>query len=504
MQNMECRRTKGRPMRRLLLGSVVLVTFGLLAVTVFSGTADSVQTRPVTTGPVGVKRFGATGNGRTDDTAAIQNAVNASAGDIRFPRGVYRISRTIVIDLNRVGPTALLGEGPARVVMTGPGPAFRFVGTHEGTAAPKTVRANVWKNQRSPMVTGLEIVGAHPQADGIEAVGTMQLTVSRVVIRKARHGIHLVKRNRNVIISACHIYENSGVGIFYDHVNLHQSNIIGSHISYNDAGGVVIRGGNVRNVHIGTCDIEGNMGGPKSQPTANVLLDATGGSIGEVAIVGCTIQHTHLAPDSANIRIDGNSTPVSFTKETRHGNITIADNVLSDVQINIDVENTRSITIIGNTIWKGYAHNLRVSSSDAVVVEGNVFDRNPRYHYGDGSTAHGGLVFRNCNGGTISGNHLRGTGDVPAAMLLQSCRRFNITGCTILDAMHGGLRLTDVTDSRVSDCLIRDDRARGKQSFSLRMTGGHGNMVVDNLFGTAPVIPPKTAHVQGNVIGRTK
>jgi len=491
-------------MRRLFTGVAVLGSIGLLGLTVSSGKPDPARTQPAAIELTGVKRFGATGDGRTDDTAAIQKAVDVSVGDIRFPRGVYRITRPIVIDLDRVGPTSLVGEGPARIVMTGPGPAFRFIGTHGGTATPRTVRENVWKNQRTPMVTALEIVGSHPQADGIEAVGTMQLTISRVVIRKARHGIHLVKRNRNVIVSDCHIYENSGVGIFYDHVNLHQSNIIGSHISYNRQGGVVIRGGNVRNVHIGTCDIEGNMGGPDSQPTANVLLDATGGSIGEVAIVGCTIQHTHNAPDSANIRINGSSTPVSFTKETRHGNITIADNVLSDVQVNIDVQNARSVTITGNTIWKGYAHNLRVVRSDGVVISDNMFDRNPRYHYGDGSSAHGGLIFGDCNGVTISGNHVRGSGDIPAAVVVRRCRRFNITGCTILDAMRGGLLLDDVSDSRVSDCLIRDDRFKGEQSFSLRMTGGHGNMVVNNLLGTAPVIRSQAAHIQGNVTGRQR
>jgi hypothetical protein len=53
--------------------------------------------------------------------------------------------------------------------------------------------------------------------------------------------VHLTTRNRNVLISACHFYHNTGVGVFYDHVNLHQSNIVGSHISYNGGGGVVTR-----------------------------------------------------------------------------------------------------------------------------------------------------------------------------------------------------------------------------------------------------------------------
>jgi len=203
--------------------------------------------------------FGAVGNGKADDTVALQKAVDAGVGNIFFPRGIYRVSKTILIDLNRVGFTSLVGQGTATVVMTGPGPAFRFVGTHGGTADPSSAKPDVFTNQRMPMVEGLAITGEHAQADAIEATGTMQLTVTRTHIRGVRHGIHLVERNRNVLIANCHIYHNTGAGIYLDRVNLHQTNINGCHISYNGAGGVVVRGGEVRNVHITGCDIEANM-----------------------------------------------------------------------------------------------------------------------------------------------------------------------------------------------------------------------------------------------------
>ena len=105
-----------------------------------------------------------------------------------------------------------LGDGTARIVMAGPGPAIKLLGTHAGSADPKDVKAEVWQRQRMPMVDGLEIVGAHPEATGIEADGTMQLTVTRVSIRECLHGIHLVRLNRNVIVANCHVYHNRGVG----------------------------------------------------------------------------------------------------------------------------------------------------------------------------------------------------------------------------------------------------------------------------------------------------
>ncbi len=73
-----------------------------------------------------------------------------------------------------------------------------------------------------PLVERLAIAGTHPEAEGIEARGTMQMTLSHVHLRGLLHGVHLVGNNRNILIESCHIYENRGIGIFYDDVNLHQ------------------------------------------------------------------------------------------------------------------------------------------------------------------------------------------------------------------------------------------------------------------------------------------
>lgn len=298
----------------------------------------------------------------------------------------------------------------------------------------------------------------------------MQLTLTRVTVRECLHGVHLVTRNRNVTLSECHIYDNHGIGVFLDRLNLHQINIANCHISYNDGGGVVVRNSEVRNLQIGTCDIEGNMGGPDSQPTANVLLDSTGTSIAEVAIVGCTIQHSHDAPGSANIRINCKSAKRPQTDELRHGNITIANNVLSDVMVNVEVRNARGVTITGNTMWKGFERDLIIDGCKNVVVTGNVFDRNPRYYHHEADTTKLGLLFVDSADCTISGNHLFGVVQQSAAMVIQRCNRFNVTGCTILDYGDCGLLLDNVTHSRVSDCLIRDDR-KAADGLSIRLKG---------------------------------
>jgi hypothetical protein len=445
-----------------------------------------------------VRWFGATGDGKTDDTAAIQKAVDSNEGLVRLPKGVYRLTRPVAIDLDKVGYTSICGDGVARIMMAGPGPALRFVGTHFKSADPQDFSPDVWDRQRMPLVDGVAIDGAHPEALGIEAVGTMELTLTRLHVRGVLHAIHLVGNNRNIIISDCHIYENRGIGIFYDEVNLHQSNIVGCHISYNRAGGLVSRGGNVRNIQITGCDLESNMS-PETPPTANVLIDCTGSiyGTGEVAVTGCTIQHNSDSPDSANIRILGRSKPAPGLPLVREGHVTITGSVLSDVKVNVHLRDCRGVVLTGNTFWMGYTHNLLVEDCSNIILGPNNFDRNPRYNYGDCLEARNSLVVRDSEDCTLSGLHITNVWREPAGLLLENCKRMNVTNCTILDCDNAGLSLRDVTDSRVSGCLIRDDRAEAK-SLSLAVTGGRGNMVVHNLLGTPPRITNGAAQVSGN------
>jgi hypothetical protein len=446
-----------------------------------------------------VRDFGAVGDGKADDTKAFQRAINTGRGDIFIPRGEYRLTKTVIVDLDQYGPVSIIGTGTAKIVMAGPGPVFKLIGTHEGTAAPNTVKENVWQNQRTPMVSGLEIVGADSNACGVEAVGTMGAIFSKLSIRKALHGIHLTRRNRNVIISDCHVYENRGVGIFLDHVNLHQINVGNSHISYNDGGGIVQLGGDVRNLQIGHCDIEGNMG-ENAPATANVLIDATGGTIGEIAITGCTIQHTHSVPGSANIRILGEGLSRPYAEgESRGGNITITGNVLSDVQVNVHLRKVRGVSMAGNTLWKGFTHDVLVEGSSNIVLGSNVLDRNPRYHYGDGADANRGLIFRDCERVTLTGLQINNVWRKKGGLILERCRYFNISGCTILDCDGCGIGMDDVEDSLVSGCIIRDTRMDSTETTALALKKGKDNFITNNVLTGRLQIAPGSAKLMNNM-----
>jgi hypothetical protein len=437
-----------------------------------------------------------------DDAGDLQKQLDET-GTVRLSRRVYRLSKPLVVDLDRIGFAAISGDGTARLVMAGPGAAIEFRGTHAGTAAPDSFKENVWEKQRTPSVQGIEIVGAHPEADGISASGTMQLSLSQVVIRRCRHAVRLAERNRNVLIDACHFYENRGVGVYYDQVNLHQSNISGSHISYCRGGGVVVRGGDVRNIQISGCDIEGNMAA--DQPaTANILLDCTGGSVAEVEITGCTIQHNNNSPESANIRILGKGTvPRRGEKlEFQCGHVTIGDNVMSDVKTNIHLREVRGATIVGNTLWQGYEHNMLIENSQQITIGSNMLERNPLYGYT--SEADNAVIFRDCRDCTLTGVQIHDVRKPAAGLIMERCQRMNVTGCTIIDCEQGGVLWKEVTDSRLSDCLVRDDRPEKKPSPALRVIAGRGNMIVHNLFSGEVQADIADNYVTGNYGGAAK
>jgi hypothetical protein len=217
-----------------------------------------------------------------------------------------------------------------------------------------------------------------------------------------------------------------------------------------------------------------------------VLIDCTGSAYGtgEVAITGCTIQHNSPSPESANIRIVGRSEPTAEQGVVREGHVTITGNVLSDVQVNVHLRECRGVILTGNTFWMGYRHNLLVEDCSNIVIGPNIFDRNPRYAYGNSLEAKNSVVVRRSEDCTLSGLHITNVWKDTAGLRIEDCRRLNVTGCTILDCDGAGLLLENVSDSRVSSCLVRDDR-RAANSVPVKVVGGTGTHIDASLLGAS-------------------
>ncbi|YCM42735.1 right-handed parallel beta-helix repeat-containing protein [Verrucomicrobiaceae bacterium 227] len=424
-----------------------------------------------------VKNFGATGDGETDDTAAIQHAILDGDGLLDFPKGTYRITRTLEIPLAKRSPFAMSGSmGTATVVMDGPGPAFRLVGNHGGTGDPGSVKPAVWKSERMPAIREIAIEGAHPEADGFQLEGTMQAVFDGVMIRHVRHGIHLTKRNRNILIVNCHIYHNRGVGIFLDSLNLHQINIATSHISYNRLGGIRIERSEIRNLQITGNDIEYNNT-PRSypdlpdEPTAEIWIDTTaeGASVNEVTIASNTIQAT-ATEGGCNIRImekpDSSRPP---------GLIAITGNVIGSQETNVHLTGCYGVSLTGNSIYSCSHQNLLVEDSQMVTVGSNHFRR----HTDAGGT---GVRFTNSRDCALSGcsfldESLEGQESGVSLLELQNCQRLAVSGCTFTNGVPYGIDAQDCRDVLVTGCTIAETRKIPASKATIRFHGtGEGNL----------------------------
>ncbi len=449
-----------------------------------------------------VRDFGATGDGRTDDTDSIQHAVEQGDGHVVFPPGVYRITRPITAELSRHGRVAIEGEGgTAKLVMDAAGPAFRIVGTHDKTAEPSDFRPAVWQNERMPTVCGLEIVGEHDESDGIELEGTMQATISGVLIRRCRYGVHLVKRNRNLLLANSHIYHGrrSAIGVYFDGVNLHQSNIVGCHISYCPHAGIKIERSEIRNLQITGNDIEYNFD-PDTEGSADVWIDSREGTVREGTIASNTIQAKN-SPGGANVRIEGLDNELA----NKAGLWTISGNVIQSQAINLLLRSCRGVAVTGNSFCSGYERSIVLEKCRHILVGSNTFDYNPDYS-GDRID---GITVRKSAGCTLSSLLLESTRagghEAGGAIEVFDSREISIAGCQVLDPAFRAIYLSNVRNSRVSDCTLLDRRTPVTMIQAIAVVGsGEGTVLLNNLVGAGTrgdvVVEPKTVTVAGNVV----
>jgi polygalacturonase len=447
-----------------------------------------------------VRQFGANGDGITDDTEAIRHAVDKGDGVLFFPAGTYLISGTISIPLNAKGPVAISGEsGTSTVMMAGEGPAFRLTGTHQGTGDPGSVKPGVWNQERMPTVQNISLEGKNPKADGFELLGTMQSVFEGVMVRRMRHGIHLVNRNRNVVISHCHLYHNTGVGLYLDQVNLHQINVSNSHISYNRLGGIRIEGSEVRNLQITGNDIEYNNakshGKLRSEPTAEIWIDTTApkSSVNEVTITSNTIQATS-SPGGSNIRI------LEKEDESRPpGLITISGNVIGSQENNVHLSGVYGVTISGNTIYSCTNRNLLIENSRLVTVGSNHFRR----HTPSMGTGVHLVSSEDCavSGCTFHDESEKGQVSGASLLELEDCRRIAISGCVITDGVPYGIDAGNCSDVMVTGCIITDSRKvqRSRGSLSFTGKGKRNGVASNNLFGKINISPEAEVKLHENI-----
>lgn len=434
-----------------------------------------------------VRDFGAAGDGRRDDSDAIVHALEQGDGVLHFPPGEYLLSRTVRVELDQAGRFGISGaEGTAKLVMTGEGPAFHLLGTHEKSADPEGFEPRVWQRQRMPTVLNLEIEGRHPRASGLLIEGAMQPTFEGVLLRGLEYGIHLRGRARNVLISHCHIYHNRGSGVLLDHVNLHQTIITGSHISYCLRGGIRIVGSEIRNLQITGNDIEYNFDADADE-SGDIWIDSSDdhASVREGTICSNTIQ-ARYSRGGANIRLVGHNA----RQNHKAGLFAISGNLIGSQAINVHLVACRGVVVADNVLYSGHERNLQVDGSRNIVIGANCFDHNP--DYGDRELCTG-VRLADSHDCTLTGSIIQdcqaGRHTVADAVPLHRdglleivrCRRVNVSGCQVLDGQPYGIYVEDCEQVSITGSSVLETRDERKSRAGIRWRGkGRGNLVTAN------------------------
>jgi len=442
-----------------------------------------------------VKNFGAKGDGKTNDTEALQHAVNEIDGVLELPRGDYLIRRPIVVPLQRTGFAGIRGDqGTARILMHGPGPALRIVGDHQGTATPSTVKEHTWERERFPVISGFEVQGHHAEADGIQLYRTMQTTIREVLIRNCRYGIHLFERNRNFLLAQCHIYDNSDTGVFFDKCNLHQVIIIGNHISYCKRAGIRQLEGDVHNIQITGNDIEYNSGAEGS--SGEIVLEAAKGIISEFTIASNTLQATAEA-NGANILIDGQN---ADTPSTGARLINITGNVLGSRDRGVWMNQAIRASVTGNTIYGATKENVLLQGCQNTVIGSNSIGTRPNM-YSSSVKYRDGVRLENCRDCVVNGNVLNGMQN--DSLYFKSSFDCSASGNQITDSHKRGIVLDNTTRCRISDNSVVERREKPLMPTAIEATGKlnliQNNAVTKGLKSNI-VCKAKYGKIQGNTI----
>lgn len=124
-------------------------------------------------------KFGAKGDGKTDDTAALQAALDATtsndaerAGIITIPNGIYRVTKTLIVNVNRPGS----GVGPWIFGESRDGVIIKLDDNVEGvTAVLRTHPEDEGKTSANWFMRNIRHltidVGNNPKTDGIRYMG---------------------------------------------------------------------------------------------------------------------------------------------------------------------------------------------------------------------------------------------------------------------------------------------------------------------------------------------
>jgi parallel beta-helix repeat protein len=425
-----------------------------------------------------VRSFGAKGDGVTDDTAAIQSALDAAGASggqtVLFPAGTYKLTDTLFVDSN----TSLVGVGATSVLL-------------QTTVDRGTIYNRKWDDgtgNSNINVSSLTVDGGGVGGIGIAFAGVKGGSVKDVFVKRLTgYGIWLWASGEiipgfqglptmNVTVSGCTVTDVIDVGIEMDASD--------------------------------TCTVTGNSISVRSGYAA---ISAWNGAANCV-ITNNTIIGEGSKPPATAFRV-GPRADVTYARVTE--NIVFRGNVAKNVLHGCVVSGLRSgpknITFADNklTSWDAATGGVGVDLTicDQIVVQGNTLTNfhtpisigNPVAHPGTpgltqdvtikGNTINGGgtsLIYL-LRSGAITGNSFLRTGNT--VLYLYGCQNLSVQRNLAVNcgtAASGIVSFVVLDDYSRKPCLrntlswneCRDSRKKGYLKDCVLLLGGSDRNVV--------------------------
>ena len=357
---------------------------------------------------INVRDYGAQGDGTTDDSAAIQAAVNAlpaGGGAVYFPKGIYLVSSTTYVTSN----TRLFGDGAASLFKA----AYSWTGTTAATGETpnlafiqnlnaSTPVANGWAYTDHDIIieklafdyTGMALVNASCKCVIMQRVKRLMIRDCVFNVAGAQNATALLACDETTTEN-CHAYEFRNCA--YDHWVGPKRAIVSNcfaqtsnavqFVNWNPEAN--FNGLRADTLLVSGCQFENTNATVAASLMLEVLTSGVGNSVRNVTVVDNVLHNIVVAirGDTANVVISGNTfidplgnteTVLSYARADgiKPDNITVANNIIANpltVPANvavIRVEATNSV-IVGNRIsGAGYTAE-GIHTSGNAIVSGN-------------------------------------------------------------------------------------------------------------------------------------
>lgn len=357
--------------------------------------------------PAYVTRYGATGDGVTDDTAALLAARDSGSLEVRVPAGTYVVT---TLTLNVAGQSWVLLPGAVIKLK----PATSASGIVKVTAAGVRlsggkVDGNLSSNTYA-YCYGVEVSAADVTVAGVEVTAT------------TAGGVSLVSGATGCLVRDCYLHDTGttstiGTGILVSGAT--RCRVIGNRCEDNgvygtgdqtyDGNGIYLAGGDLDGYNV----VEGNTTRRNARRGIKVQERAA------------TITGNSLCGDSSGIGVTVAPSPTS-TPTTITGNT-----IRSTAKVGLQLDNCAFVTVTGNTISDTTDHAVSAASTcNNVVFAGNTVLRSARH----------GLNLVGITDWNISGNLIVdcGTGlSERFGINLNGTYRVAITGNTVQNSGSG-------------------------------------------------------------------